>query len=102
MVTANVDNDRVSIVLTPGDSVTVPSGEVWDVEIGISYAASGFNGGFTGRINGQAVLTCHHNYSKGKGIPASKVSTVVTGGDTISLQSDGFDSESMYISGYKV
>lgn len=104
MVNATVDNTAVSEQLTPGQSVTVPSGETWDVTI----VATVYNDGFVTytevQKNGTNIITVSQDPSEGG--PMDTVVTadvVLEDGDTISYTGNGNGTRSgCNISGYVV
>jgi hypothetical protein len=100
MVNATVDNQPVSIQLDTGQSTTVPTDEVWQVQIALS-ANSNIGSSSVGdvSINGVEVMefVIDANSPIGAGSPVMP-STVLVGGDTISTGGSG----SVSISGFIV
>ncbi|GGM26840.1 hypothetical protein [Haloarcula argentinensis] len=86
MVQANIDNPAVSYQIGQGDSVTVPSGEVWKLTVVFSGGSPYFE------INGAGVLT-------GSSSAAGSAEFVLTGGDTFGASGDG---DKVHVSGFKV
>lgn len=83
MVNATIDNEAVSIQLSSGQSTTVPSGEVWKVQITLALADG------SGNINDGAVTVNGVEFigAKTGGDVQGQVApnSVLTEGDTISL-----------------
>ncbi|WP_148040755.1 hypothetical protein [Halosegnis longus] len=74
MVTVSVDNDPVSVPLASEESVTVPSGETWVVEVTAINDGSGYDARV--KLNGVSVI----------GAPNAEETTAsmtLTAGDTI-------------------
>jgi len=93
MVQAQLENEIIEVGLE-NSSTTVPSGEVWKVQIQNFTDNSNRDGV---RINGFQVSSVYDNTQK---IPMYGVfRTVVTGGDTISSPTSGHHA---HISGYRV
>jgi len=83
MVNATVDNKPVSIQLSPGQSTTVPSNKTWKVQIAISLANKSNASRGSVKINTVSALGAD-NSGNAEGPVAP--STVLVGGDTVSLK----------------
>lgn len=86
MVNATVDNQAVSIQLDKAQSTTVPTGEIWKVNI--SVCSNGDNGSTKigkVKINGVSVLEMTTGSSLGSDSPT--MSCVLVSGDTVSTES---------------
>jgi hypothetical protein len=97
MTQVTVDSKAVSVKLEgDGSSVTVPSGEVWDVDMVVSGAYLSQNDVATAiEINGSQIV---RTASKE---PAT-TSQVLTGGDTVAVVSGAGDRGVIIIGGYEV
>jgi len=99
MVNATVDNQPVSVQLGTNQSTTVPSGEVWKVQISLSANSEIDVNGVGGvTINGVEAMefVIDANQPIGAGSPVMP-STVLVGGDTISTNGSGSVSVSGFI-----
>ena len=86
MVSVSIDNTPVSVQLgTEGDSVTVPSGEVWKV---ILYT----HRGPTVRLNGTRCMTESHG----------KRELILVSGDTVKMSYTDGDNENAFLTGFKL
>lgn len=95
-VDTDVDNTAISEQLTVGDSVTVPSGETW--EVFVSNGSQAFNTHVT--VNGNRV-----NRVQDKNDPMTHgLQLSVSDGDTISLTETGNDTGegAAHIGGFKI
>jgi len=107
MVNANVDNTPVSETLADTESVTVPSGEVWDVTITTepTSASGGSSNSTLVDLNGVTVAGSTASSTSAGGDNSANASanstvpfdTVLTGSDTITANGGG-----VVIGGYKV
>lgn len=98
MTQVTIDNEAVSETLLPGDSVTVPSGEVWRVTLTMDLTRTlGSGNEASGKINGRTIL----GFSDGQR-RNTQVETVLTGGDTISFDSSSVEKPGLHIGGFKV
>ena len=73
MTTINIGNRPISITLTGTESVTVPSGEVWKVEIIVGNGSTA--GGSAFKLNGASIYVGAHAHLL--------LSAVLVGGDKI-------------------
>lgn len=98
MVNATVDNEAISTSLSPGQSVTVPSGEIWDVTITVGFYADGFQDNVYIEINGTPVL--HSFFEK----QSTSATFVLDSGDTVACQNDtgSGTASGAHIGGYRV
>jgi hypothetical protein len=87
MVQANIDNGVISVQIGGAESVTVPTGETWKVNI-----AAGIDAEVS--INGMVVKS-----NNGGSDDQTAHDTVVTEGDTIE-ESGGYDG--VHIGGFKI
>jgi hypothetical protein len=94
MANITIDNEVISYSLVNGDSVTVPTGEVWDVEISMNGKLAGLSDvTMAVEINGYQVRA---------NLPFL-FETVLVGGDTVDvINSDNNSSGGVTISGYRV
>jgi hypothetical protein len=95
MVNATVDNEPVSIILDGGQSTTVPSGEVWKVNI---YLANHYDGASRMRINGIGDFWSKASNSSSNGIYQD---VTLTGGDTI-IEKENNGKSAIFITGFVV
>jgi len=103
MVSTTVDNEPVSIAISDSESVSVPSGEVWRVTISPGSVDSNFSEGMAAtRVNGEPMAVVAQGASSDQAYATTEsVTTVVTGGDTIDMDTDSM-SASTHIGGFVV
>lgn len=104
MVNATVDNSPISITVNDGESTTVPSGEVWRVRITVS---NGFGDENDRSSDYTAVYVNNSRFititDRRNGEPDTyNVDTVLTSGDTVSIDSPFDRGMSMHIGGFVV
>lgn len=94
MANATVENVPVSKQFSDSGSVTVPSGETWHVTITASVTNASDVGFTTGEVEINSVNLLNISYSanssssgRGKGISEYQTNVVLTGGDTVSINS---------------
>ena len=91
MTTINIGNRPISITLTGTESVTVPSGEVWKVEIVAGYMGS--VGGTVFRLNDASIYVGGNSHLL--------LSTVLVGGDKIERVA-GQNVRDIFITGFVI
>jgi len=92
MTTVSINNDPVAVVLASGESVTVPSGEVWRVWVSASQSEAEL------ALNGDGIAVFRET-GDSTGAPFTGP-LMFTGGDT--LDELGSEGGNIYISGYEV
>lgn len=97
MVQINIPENPVQELLQVGQSVTVPSGEVWKVTVHTNRESSSWDESY---VNGVPFINHYHKTNDSDGQGVQSIETVFVGGDTIEC---GSRSESdIYISGFEV
>lgn len=102
MVNVTIDNKPVSIQLGHGESMTVPSGEVWDVTISLSIQDSdaGSYDDVVFLIDGVAVYTGTTGSNTQNNPQPAKM--LLNGGQEIQINTGGGSNKGAHISGYVV
>jgi hypothetical protein len=107
MVNASIDNAPVSVQLDTNDSVTVPTNEVW--KVGLTVFAGGLVNDISRiaiRINNQAVCgmtgNSGDNNDVGGAVSSPTFQAVLTGGDEVTVESNGVFGGQVAIQGFVV
>jgi hypothetical protein len=102
MTTTNVDNQKVGVRLSVGESVTVPTGETWLVSIRLDI----LNADLEIQVNGNPAFSGTVNKADGGNSYTGEMDArklVFTGGDTIKASNPTTNNpRGAYVSGFVV
>lgn len=105
MPDVTVSNTPVSVTLSEGEFVEVPSGEVWRVTIAFG-SGDADRGNVVVEINGRSVggASVSDEGTTVSGLHGSTISTVLTGGDSVFVKAvgNGINDAGAHIGGFIV
>lgn len=102
-VDTRIDNTTVEIILQTGDSTTVPSGEVWKVNLSCYGREANVNRGNAAfRVNGVWVTGDEQDSGSGDEENGTSTRHILVGGDTIYFETENNNDIAGYINGFKV